>query len=207
LAAAVRASTDPLIQLMLAIDPASTPANSSGVHIDVTDQNRADGFSPGAAIDVQLGPIDAANLPGLAALSATPDRDATVVVLDATTGKRVPIWAELDSQVDPGETPLLMVHPARNFADGHRIVVAVRGLLTPEGARVQASSAFAAYRDGQRSTDTTFEARRPSSSATVNSNCSGPSSVASTGSSSTSITSPTSGSRPRCAITKPATVS
>jgi len=146
----------------LAIDPASTPANSSGVHIDVTDQNRADGFSPGAAIDVQLGPIDASGLPGLATLSPRPDRDATVVVLDATTGDRWPIWAELDSQADPGESPLLMIHPARNFADGHRIVVAVRGLQTPDGSKVQASPAFAAYRDGQRTTDRVFESRRRS---------------------------------------------
>ncbi len=145
----------------LAIDPASTPANSSGVHIDVTDQNRADGFSPGAAIDVQLGPIDAAKLPSLPELSAKSAADATVVVWDANAGKRVPIWAELDSQADEGEAPMLMVHPARNFPDGHRIVVGVRGLTTPTGDPVPASAAFAAYRDGQRSTDDTFEARRP----------------------------------------------
>lgn len=145
----------------LAIETASTPANASGVHIDVTDQNRADGFSPGAAMDVQLGPIDAAGLPGLPNLTAKPPADATVVVVDTTSGERVPIWAELDSQADEGQPPLLMVHPARNFADGHRIVVGVRGLKTPDGAPVEPSKAFAAYRDGQRSTDDTFEARRP----------------------------------------------
>lgn len=145
----------------LAIDPASTPANSAGVHIDVTDQNRADGFSPGSAIYVQLGELDPADLPGLARLSREPNEASSVLVLDASTGDLVPIWAETDSQADPGEPPMLMIHPARNFGDGHRIVVAVRRLHRPDGTAVEPSAAFAAYRDGQRSSDDTFESRRP----------------------------------------------
>ncbi|MFN8642912.1 MAG: hypothetical protein U0802_15135 [Candidatus Binatia bacterium] len=147
----------------LALVAASLPANASGVHIDPSDQNRADGWSPGSPVLVRLDGLDAARsrLPGLADARASLAADAPIVLLDATTGARHPFWAELDAIADEGETPLLMIHPSRNFPDGHRLVVALRGLVDADGRPVPAAPAFVAYRDGQRTTDARFEARRP----------------------------------------------
>ncbi len=147
----------------LAISSDSMPANVAGVHVDVTDQNRADGWSPGSTILAEIKGVDVrrSRIPTIADPSESLDADAHIVVLDATTGKRVPFWAELDAQADSGEQPLLMLHPARNFRDGHRIVVGMRKLRDARGHKIAPSNAFAAYRDGQRTTDRTFEARRP----------------------------------------------
>lgn len=147
----------------LALVRESLPANTAGVHVDPTDQNRADGWSPGTPMLVQLDGLDAArsNLPGLTDAARSLDADAPIVVLDATSGERHPYWAELDALVDPGETPLLMVRPSRNFPDGHRIVVGLRGLVDADGTPLAPSPAFVAYRDRLRTADAAFEARRP----------------------------------------------
>ena len=147
----------------LAISSDSMPANVAGVHVDVTDQNRADGWSPGSTMLAEIKGLDAgrSRIPTIADPSESLDADARIVVLDATTGMRVPFWAGLDAQADPGAQPLLMLHPSRNFRDGHRIVVGMRKLRDERGHKIAPSLAFAAYRDGQRTTDREFEARRP----------------------------------------------
>ena len=61
-------------------------------------------------------------------IGASLTTNAPIVLLDATTGQRVPYWAELDANdPDPSEQALL-IHPAVNFGDGHHIVVALRRL-------------------------------------------------------------------------------
>jgi len=146
----------------LALDRASMPANTKGVHVDVTDQNRADGWSPGSTMLVELDGVDLAqsHAPTIGDQQRSLDPDSPIVVLDATTGARHPFWAELDANADAKTQPVLILHPARNFPDGHRIVVAMRNLVDHHGAKLAPSPAFAAYRDGQRTTDATFEARR-----------------------------------------------
>ena len=147
----------------LALDRASMPANADGVHVDVTDQDRADGWSPGSAIMTQVPGVDAARsrLAGLRDPARSLRADAPIVLVDAATRSRLPYWAELDANADDGEDPVLLIHPARNLPDGHRIVVALRGLRDAAGKAIAPTKAFAAYRDGQRTTDATFEARRP----------------------------------------------
>ena len=145
----------------LAIDPLSTPANASGVHIDVTDQDRGDGWSPGSTLMVEIPGLDPAALPSLEKPETSLAPDAPIVLVDATTGRRHPYWAELDANADPGTAPLLLIHPAKNFLDGHHIVVGLRHLTTSDGTAVVPTPAFAAYRDGQRTTDPAFERRRP----------------------------------------------
>ncbi len=147
----------------LALSSASLPTNASGAPIDVTDQNRADGWSPGSQVMVELPGLDveASRIPGLADATRSLLRDSPIVLLDATTHRRLAFWAELDANADPGETPILFIRPVANFADGHRIVVGMRGLVDASHHRLEPTEAFAAYRDGQRTTDRTFESRRP----------------------------------------------
>ena len=80
-------------------------------------------------------------------------------MIDVATGERRPGWAELDQNAPEGERTLI-VRAAVNYLDGHRYAVAFRHLADASGAALEPSPAFRAYRDGQRTTDAAFEARR-----------------------------------------------
>ncbi|HVM95080.1 MAG TPA: hypothetical protein VMT89_01770 [Candidatus Acidoferrales bacterium] len=151
-------------KLRLSLTKESLPANIKNIHIDPSDQNRCDGWSPGSALMVEIAGLDAekSKLPGLQDAARSLDANSPIVLFDATSGKRHPFWAEIDSNADPGDTPLLIIHPSRNFHDGHHMVVGLRGLVDSSGRGLEAPKAFAAYRDGTATTDATFEARRSS---------------------------------------------
>ena len=58
------------------------------------------------------------------------------MLIDAATGERQLIWAELDANAtSPDETDLL-IHPARNLLDGHRYIVALRNLRDADGTAI-----------------------------------------------------------------------
>ncbi|MGI8493262.1 MAG: hypothetical protein ACR2KC_07105 [Acidimicrobiales bacterium] len=141
---------------------AAMPRNVAGKPINPADYNRSDGFSagsqiltvvPGMTSNADLAP---SGLPPVTDLAANDAPNLGVILLDADTGKRWPVWVEVDQYV--AESGLegaigavqhdLMIHPAKNLADGHRYIVALRHLVTDKGAIAPPSSAFAAYRDG-----------------------------------------------------------
>ena len=78
----------------------------------------------------------------LSDLSAYTRRDAPVLVLDAATGKRWPIWAELDANATQGRTGCWRSTRRRNFLEGHRYVVVLRGLRRADGAAHQGRPAL-----------------------------------------------------------------
>ncbi|MCU1352323.1 MAG: hypothetical protein JWM05_1532, partial [Acidimicrobiales bacterium] len=144
------------------------PANVHGVRVDPRQTNRSDGFSVGEMAQVMVPGVD------LAKTGATPvtdlaryaDASAPVVVLDATTGQRWPVWAEIDSTAPAAGRPgnqLLLIRPARAYAPGHRYVVALRKLRNASGALIPPSAAFRAYRDDgpEPAGIDGFESRRP----------------------------------------------
>jgi hypothetical protein len=143
--------------------PEAMPRNAAGVPIDPTEWNRNDGFSPGSAILTVVPGLD------LERTGAAPETDigrslrasAPIVVLDATSGRRVPYWAELDQSVPGADQRSLIVRPAVNLREGHRVVVALRDLKDSTGATIQPGETFRAYRDGTRTDDSALEARRP----------------------------------------------
>ena len=133
----------------LDIQPDGTPLNAQGVAIDVTDQNWADGFSPGSAILTFVPDLDVAAT-GIAAstdIGASLNDDAPVVLLDTTTGERVPYWGELDAQAAHGEQ-LLMIHPATSLAEGHHFVVGMRNMRDSSNNVIPRGPAFKAAVDG-----------------------------------------------------------
>lgn len=139
------------------------PANASGVHIDPTEWNRNDGFSPGAQIMVLLPELDPTGsaLPPVTDLARSLDADSPLVLLDVNTGQRVLAWAEVDSHAEDPARQSLLIHPARNLYEGHRHVVALRGFVDRDGSALEASDVFAAFRDGTPTTNEAIEARRP----------------------------------------------
>ncbi len=139
------------------------PANVSDVHIDAASYDLNDGFSPGQAIVLRVPGLDTPE--ALASTGAVPinhlgryrAKNAPVVVIDAKTGKRWPIWVEIDSNAStPAETALL-IHPATNFAAKHRYVVALRDLKDATGETIPAPEGFRYFRD-----------RLPSNKAAIN---------------------------------------
>lgn len=146
--------------LRLNINPAATPANAAGVPVDPGDWNRLDGFSPGSPIVTHVPGLD--NPQAFANTQAPTNIDiqrsleagSPIVVIDATTGRRWPVWAELDSSAGldgnpppPAQTALI-IHPARNLAEGHRYIVALRDLRDASDNVIPAQPAFAQLADG-----------------------------------------------------------
>jgi hypothetical protein len=149
----------------------SMPANGAGVRIDPTEWNRQDGFSPGSMIITKVPGIDLAKTGAapVTDIARSLDPGAPIVVLDADTGERVPYFAELDASqhaegtgapIDPAQQALL-IRPARNFADGHRIVVAMRHLKKADGSEIAPVPTFLPYRDLLNTGEKNYEDRRP----------------------------------------------
>jgi hypothetical protein len=154
----------------------SMPANTKGVHIDPAEYNRNDGFSPGNTIIARIPGLDSPQ--ALEATGAVPiddigaydDPDQPVVVINAETGQRHPIWAEIDfNPIDPatgGDVNdaakiNLIIRPAVNFEEGARYVVALRGLKDAQNNPIQPTDAFRVYRDNLTTEDDAIESRRP----------------------------------------------
>src|SRR5690349_16103176 len=171
------ASTDTGRRLNL--NQQSMPANKAGIHIDPTDYNRADGFSPGNLITVRIPGLDnpqAFRNTGAVGVNDMQDYSAAsqpIVVINADTGQRQPIWSEIDyNPIDPAKggdpnNPAdrakvnLLIRPAVNFTEGGHYIVALRNLKDAQGKTIQPSNAFRVYRDNLITTQPAVEARRP----------------------------------------------
>ena len=126
--------------------------NAQGVFVNPNEWNRNDGFSPNSPLLTSIADLDpkASALPEWTDLESSLSSDASVVIIDTETGERIPLWAELDAEVN-GEQPLLIVYPAVALLDGHSYAVAMRNLKTNSGADVVPSPIFEFYRDGYTS--------------------------------------------------------
>ena len=139
------------------------PANTAGDPIDPAAWADNDGFSPGAAATVRFPGVDlqASGAAPITDIARSLDDDSPTVIVDADTGERWPHWAELDANVgDSGEDPVLFLRPARNFPDGHRIVVGIRNLVDGDGTPFEPTEVFAAYRDETPTDSDVVEQRR-----------------------------------------------
>lgn len=118
----------------VAIPAEATPANAAGVHLDVREQNTADGFSPSSRILVHVPGVDLARS-GVAdstTIGMSMEADAPIRLTDVDTGERWPYWAELNSY-DPERHHLVMIHPARALREGHTYRVVIDPLVTASG--------------------------------------------------------------------------
>lgn len=130
---------------------ATMPANTSGVHIDPATWNANDGFSPGSTIEVHVPGLDLArsDIVDQYHVAGSLSAGAPVVLLDATTGRRLAWWGEADARDPDPASQLLLIHPAADLPEGHRIVVALRNLRTATGAPIAPSGPFAEALAGQ----------------------------------------------------------
>ena len=152
--------------LRLNLPLSAMPRNAAGKPIDPTDLNRSDGWSTGTPI---LTKVPGLTLNGFRLSGIVPqtdmarafDAEQPVVLIDAETGRRQPIWAEMDRhpQTKDGNR-VLMIRPARNLETGRRYVVAIRNLVDAYRRPLSASRRFELYRDDIRTLNPAIEGRR-----------------------------------------------
>jgi hypothetical protein len=134
---------------------AAMPANKDGVHMTAAPYNLNDGFSPGQVITLKAPGLDTpqaftnTNPIPLNDLSRNESQSSNepIVVIDAATYKRVPIWVELDSNATTPQSTALLIHGAKQFEAGHRYIVAMRDLKDASGNTIKAPEGFRYYRD------------------------------------------------------------
>jgi hypothetical protein len=143
------------------------PANVNGEHIEADPYEASDGFSPGSVILVKVPGIESTE--AVHRIKAVPinhlahyrNANAPVVVIDAETGERWPIWVEIDDTPADQSNRVLEIHPAVNFTSGQRYIVALRNLTGAHHETLEAPAGFRYYRDDVPSEQEQINARRP----------------------------------------------
>ncbi len=130
------------------------PVNTKGQRISVAQYDRNDGFSPGSAVIVHVPGLDntaaftRTGAATLANMSRYAGKRQPIVIIDAQTGRRQLIWSELDANAPNRADTNLLIHPGKNFTEGHTYVVALRGLRKANGKPIAAPAWFERLRDG-----------------------------------------------------------
>lgn len=154
------AEADTVTGYRVAIPDDALPTNIDGVQVNPARWNEKDGFSiygpllvffPDVSID---GVISHTNLDAYLA------DDARTVIINTSTGERVPHFVELDVSGEDPDERLLMLQPVVPLDRATRYVVGIRGLTTSSGGAVASSAAFAALRDGTETDTWDVEGRR-----------------------------------------------
>lgn len=142
------------------------PMNRDYVQVKPDYFNEKDGFSTHGPFLVAL---DDASLDGVVGHTNLDDYaapDAKVLLIDTSTGERIPVWAELDNTgldnfvPQPPAERLFMIWPTRQLEFNRTYVVGLRGLTNSAGAPIAPSAAFAALRDDDKTDDYDVEFRR-----------------------------------------------
>ncbi len=153
--------------LRIDLERESMPRNVAGDPIDPTDLNRNDGFSPGEPIVLHIDGLEtqrAFERSGIVGIGDTRDysrKGQPVVVINAETGERHPIFAELDANAIRDQDRNLIIRPLVNFDEGTRYVVALRHLRNKQGKAIDAPAAFRVYRENLITDQRAIESRRP----------------------------------------------
>lgn len=126
--------------------------------IDPAEWNRNDGFSPGAKMITVVPGLDLARTgaPLITRIADSLEPDSPVVLIDADSGERQLVWAEMD----PVAPDLLILRVGKNLRSGGRFIVALRGMRDAAGAPIAAGRAFQLYRDRIPTFLPAFEERR-----------------------------------------------
>ena len=103
--------------------------------------NLADGFSPAAPMLVAFpGGVSPSGLPSVDDFDQSLTASSPTVVLDLTTGERVPHFAELDAQAaDLPDSQALFIRPASRLVGGHRYAVAITDRVTSASGGISRS--------------------------------------------------------------------
>jgi hypothetical protein len=147
----------------------SVLSNADGLDVDLTEWNRNDGYSPNTPIMLYVPSIDVEQsaLPTWTDIGGSITDATNVMLVDTTTGERIPLWAELDSHADEVADRMLTVRPAISLPEGHVFAVGFRGMVDASGEPLPIDPDFALYQLGVETTSEWFESRRGEMDATL----------------------------------------
>ena len=117
----------------LAIPSDATPVNVDGVALDVTDQNRGDGFSPNSVIVFSAPDVDLekSGVPNSTAIEDSLIDSNPISLRDIDSENDWPFWGELDEP-----SGLVTLRPAVALTEGHTYQVTIDALVTSQGEPV-----------------------------------------------------------------------
>ena len=135
----------------LALRDSMMPRNAAGRPVRAADYNRSDGFSPGQIVVTRVPRLDLRRSGAVPVtnMARTFAPGAPIVVIDAKTGRRQLIWAELDSQAERPREQTLLIHPGANWREGRRYIVALRNLKDRRGRLLRPRRYFRHFRSGR----------------------------------------------------------
>jgi hypothetical protein len=142
--------------LRVRLPSSALPVSDRGVRLRTGPYDSSDGFSPGSTLIVHVPGLDnqqalaRTGAAGLSDIGQSMSARQPIVVLDAQTGQRVPIWTELDPVGAPPASTDLVIHPAGSFVEGHTYVVVLRSLLTASGDLIPSPRWFGRLLTGGR---------------------------------------------------------
>ena len=136
------------------------PINQDGGDMYPDFFNERDGFATGGPLLAFFDDLSGEGLMGHEHLDGYTDDDVTTVLVNVSTGERVPHFAEVDQMAEEDSQRLLVINPVEPLDFETRYVVGIRGLQTTAGADVQSSEAFSALRDATETQDWDVEGRR-----------------------------------------------
>jgi hypothetical protein len=142
----------------------SMPANKQGVHVDPTEWNRNDGFSPSQMILAQIPGLDLERsaIPPITDLTRSLQADSPLVVINADSGEQHLVYGELDVNAPDAAEQAFIIRPMVQFERGARYIVALRQLRNSAGDLLAAPDVFRAFRDNVPTGNPAIEDRRAS---------------------------------------------
>ncbi len=155
------------------LNPLSMPRNVANVPILPTEWNRQDGFSPGPKLVTYLAGLDYDALrtmkaPLIDSMARSQQADSPVVLIDAQTGYRVPVFIEPERSrfveehgVVADADRAMTIRVGHNLLPGRRYIAAIRKVRSANGDYLEAHPNFRVYRDNVNTGNATLEARRP----------------------------------------------
>jgi hypothetical protein len=125
------------------------PVSNPGVVFDPVRFNRRDGFSSATPFIVHFAEgVDMSQLPDSseASVASSVEPTSKVQIVDAETGERIPLFAELDVNAQPWERQALLIRPMVRLAPATRYIIAFIELMDAAGQPLLPKP-FAALRD------------------------------------------------------------
>ena len=126
------------------------PKNNKDKHVDPTRYNLLDGFSIGSQPIVFFAKgTSSKGLPAIDGVDSSVTDQSLIWILEYDTGKRVPLFAEVDANESDVKKAGLIIRPQRPLRFNTRHVVVLRqGILDAAGKALEPPDAFRRVRDG-----------------------------------------------------------
>lgn len=139
---------------------AALPKNRDNVQVRPDYWNEKDGFSTNSHMITFFEDLSDYGLLNWKEIDGYSGTEVLTVIVDTTTGERVPHFAEIDANLDDPAQAVLLLRPVVVLEHNRRYVVGIRGLKKHSGEAVDVSEDFAALRDDKATLLSDVEDRR-----------------------------------------------